>query len=207
MLFGLDHFRPGCGPRRVRPCRMHTESGRKIMGVYRELLRRVSGRQRPQHHRRRFEFGEPIGATLSCEIVAPPLLYIPVLIDVRRGPRRLDRQPKTGTAIKAPCPHKFGPMDATQSMSASPGKREFVAQQRNHAMCPQGDSWAVHNCRRGLVRVSAKLVLPHRATASGPCRGFRSSHYHKAAIEIHSPRLFTECRAQWPVQQADALIF
>src|SRR6516164_3012548 len=46
-----------------------------------------------QHRRSRLHFGEARGALLERELVAAPQFHIPVLVDMRRRPGRVDRQP------------------------------------------------------------------------------------------------------------------
>src|SRR3984893_13242556 len=48
---------------------------------------------RLQHRRSRLHFGEARGAVLERELVAAPQFHIPVLVDMRRRPGRIDRQP------------------------------------------------------------------------------------------------------------------
>src|SRR6516225_6580328 len=52
----------------------------------RSLLNRL------QHRRGRLHFGEASGAVLERELVAAPEFHIPVLVDMRRRPGRIDRQ-------------------------------------------------------------------------------------------------------------------
>ena len=56
-----------------------------------ERDRRLAGRRFHEHRRRRLQLGEAERAALERHLVPAPLLHIPILVDMRRLPRRVGR--------------------------------------------------------------------------------------------------------------------
>ena len=88
-------------PRQASPAR------RSIDPKYAELGGRSGTKhERVEHARSRLHLGETVGAALQRQLVAAPEIHVPVLVDMRRGPRLVDREARRPRARAPAAPSR-----------------------------------------------------------------------------------------------------